>query len=154
LINVLAGEEGWFVFDLPGTTRDSVRVPVTRDDQDYLLIDTAGVRRRTKVDDFLEKFSIVKSLQAIEEANVVILVFDARAGISDQDATLAGIVEESGRAIVVAINKWDNLEPYQRQEVRRELDRKVPFVHPMKVFSSLLFMGVGGRSASGDLTSL
>ena len=145
LINVLAGEERVVVFDLPGTTRDSVRVPVTRDDQDYLLIDTAGVRRRTKVDDFLEKFSIVKSLQAIEEANVVILVFDARAGISDQDATLAGIVEESGRAIVVAINKWDNLEPYQRQEVRRELDRKVPFLTPYESFfiSALHGSGVG-----------
>ena len=128
LINRLLGEERVIVFDEPGTTRDSVAIPFQRDGRDYVLIDTAGVRRRARVTDVIEKFSVIKALQAMEQANVVILVLDARQGVGEQDATLVGHVLESGRALVVAVNKWDGLAPEQRGRVREEIRRKLPFL--------------------------
>ncbi len=128
LINRLLGEERLVTFDSPGTTRDSIYVPFRRDDRHYILIDTAGMRRRARVQDAVEKFSVIKTLQAIETSNVVILVLDAQEGIGEQDATLAGHVVESGRALVVAVNKWDGLAPDQRDEVRRGLSRKLGFL--------------------------
>ncbi len=128
LVNRLLGEERVVAFDQPGTTRDSVFIPFERDGKKYTLIDTAGVRRRAKVDNAIEKFSVIKTLQAIEEANVVILVLDAQLDIIDQDATLAGHILESGRALVVAINKWDGLDPDKREKVKADLERKLPFL--------------------------
>ncbi len=128
LVNRLLGEERVVAFDQPGTTRDSVFIPFVRDDKKYTLIDTAGVRRRAKVDNAVEKFSVIKTLQAIEEANVVILVLDAQLDIIDQDATLAGHVLESGRALVVAINKWDGLDQEKREKIKEDLERKLPFL--------------------------
>ena len=128
LVNRLLGEERVVAFDQPGTTRDSVFIPFERDDKKYTLIDTAGVRRRAKVDNAVEKFSVIKTLQAIEEANVVILVLDAQLDIIDQDATLAGHVLDSGRALVVAINKWDGLDQDKREKIKEDLERKLPFL--------------------------
>ncbi|HEY2818527.1 MAG TPA: ribosome biogenesis GTPase Der [Casimicrobiaceae bacterium] len=128
LANALLGEERLVTFDEPGTTRDAIYVDFERDDRRYTLIDTAGVRRRGKVLEAIEKFSVIKTLQAIEDANVVILLFDARDGISEQDAHLAGHVLEAGRAVVVGINKWDGLPEERREEVKRDLDRKLPFL--------------------------
>jgi GTPase len=128
LVNRLLGEERVVVFDQPGTTRDSVFIPFERDEKKYTLIDTAGVRRRAKVDNAVEKFSVIKTLQAIEEANVVILVLDAQLDIIDQDATLAGHVLESGRALVVAINKWDGLDQDKREKIKEDIERKLPFL--------------------------
>ena len=107
LVNALLGEERVVVSDAPGTTRDSIRVPLEREGRRYILIDTAGVRRRSKIDELLEKFSVLKTLQAIDEANVAILVIDASTGVSEQDASLSGYALEAGRAMVVAVNKWD-----------------------------------------------
>ena len=109
LTNRILGEERVVVYDLPGTTRDSVYIPMERDEREYILIDTAGVRKRKKINEAVEKFSIVKTLQAIEESNVVLLVIDAREGITDQDLSLLGFVLNSGRSLVVAVNKWDGL---------------------------------------------
>ena len=109
LTNRILGEERVVVYDMPGTTRDSVYIPMERDEREYILIDTAGVRKRKKISEAVEKFSIVKTLQAIEEANVVLLVIDAREGITDQDLSLLGFVLNSGRSLVVAVNKWDGL---------------------------------------------
>jgi GTP-binding protein len=128
LANALLGEERLVTFDEPGTTRDAIYVDFERDDRSYTLIDTAGVRRRGKVFESIEKFSVIKTLQAIEDANVVILLLDARDGISEQDAHLAGHVLEAGRAVVVGINKWDGLPEERREEVKRDLDRKLPFL--------------------------
>lgn len=110
LINRIMGEERVVAFDEPGTTRDSIHIPFEKDGTDYILIDTAGVRRRSKVSEMLEKFSIVKTLQALEDANVVMLILDAHQGIVEQDLHLAGLIIESGRAVVIAVNKWDGLE--------------------------------------------
>jgi len=128
LINRLLGEDRLVVYDQPGTTRDSVSVPFERDGERFELIDTAGVRRRSRVHEAVEKFSIVKALQAMDKAGVVIAVVDARDGISDQDVSLMGLVVERGRALVVAINKWDGLSREQRGKVRAELDRRLPFL--------------------------
>jgi GTP-binding protein len=128
LVNRLLGEERVVAFDQPGTTRDSVFIPFERDEKKYTLIDTAGVRRRAKVDNAIEKFSVIKTLQAIEEANVVILVLDAQLDIIDQDATLAGHVLDSGRALVVAINKWDGLDQDKRDKIKDDIERKLPFL--------------------------
>lgn len=128
LVNRLLGEERVLTSDLPGTTRDSIAIPFARDGKTYTLIDTAGVRRRSRVHEAIEKFSVIKTLQAIEAANVVILLLDARQGIADQDATLLGYILDSGRALVVAINKWDNLERDTRQQARREVERKLSFL--------------------------
>lgn len=128
LVNALVGEERVIAFDQPGTTRDSIYVEFERDGKPYILIDTAGVRRRGKVFETVEKFSVIKTLQAIEDANVVVLVLDARENISDQDAHLAGFVLETGRALVVAINKWDGLSPEIRDDVKRDISRKLAFL--------------------------
>ncbi len=128
LVNALLGEERVIAFDQPGTTRDAIEIPFERGDRRYVLIDTAGLRRRGKVFEAVEKFSVIKTLQAIERANVVVLLLDARTEISDQDAHIAGFVLESGRAVVVAVNKWDGLDEYARAEVRRALARKLAFL--------------------------
>lgn len=147
LINRMLGEERMVVFDMPGTTRDSIFIPFERDGTDYTLIDTAGVRRRARVDEAIEKFSIIKTLQAIEEAHVVIMVLDAHAGISEQDATLLGFVVNAGRALVLAVNKWDGLDGYQRETIRRELDLKLPFLD----FARLHFISALHGTGVGDL---
>jgi GTP-binding protein len=128
LVNALVGEERVIAFDQPGTTRDSIYVEFERDGKPYVLIDTAGVRRKGKVFETVEKFSVIKTLQAIEDANVVVLVLDARENISEQDAHLAGFVLETGRALVVAVNKWDGLPPEQRDDVKRDIGRKLAFL--------------------------
>lgn len=128
LVNRILGEERVLAFDQPGTTRDSIYIPCELAGQRYTLIDTAGVRRRHKVFETIEKFSVVKTLQAIEDAHVIILVLDAREGVSDQDASLAGFILESGRALVMAVNKWDGLDADQRAHVKREIERKLPFL--------------------------
>jgi len=128
LVNRLLGEERVLTFDQPGTTRDSIFIPFERDGQAYTLIDTAGVRRRSRVDEGIEKFSVIKTLQAIEAAHVVIMVLDASEGITEQDAHLLGHALESGRALVLAVNKWDGLESDQRTLIKRELDVKLPFL--------------------------
>jgi len=143
LVNSLLGEERVVVADFPGTTRDSIRIPFERGDRSYVLIDTAGVRRRGRVDEVLEKFSVAKTLQAVAEANVVILVLDAQQEISEQDASLAGFVLEQGRALVVAVNKWDGLDESQRDWVKRELDRKLMFLSFAKPHFTSALRGTG-----------
>lgn len=127
-INRLLGEERMLAYDSPGTTRDSVEVPFEKQGQRYTLIDTAGVRRRSRVHETIEKFSVIKTLQAIEQSHVVVMMMDARQGIGEQDATLLGYIIDSGRALVLAVNKWDHLEPDVRNNVRRELARKLAFL--------------------------
>ncbi len=145
LINRLIGEERLVAFDEPGTTRDSVRVPFERDGRHYVLIDTAGVRRRARVEEAVEKFSVVKALQAIDEANVVIGVLDAHETVAEQDATLLGHVAERGRALILAINKWDHIPPEQRDHVKNQLALKLPFLDfaPRHFISALHGSGVG-----------
>ena len=128
LINTLLGEERLIAFDQPGTTRDSVAIEFERGGRPYTLVDTAGLRRRGRVSDMVEKFSAVKTLQAIEDANVCILLLDATTPVSDQDAVIAGYILEAGRALVVAINKWDLADAPTRQRLRIELDRKLHFL--------------------------
>lgn len=128
LVNSLLGEERVIAFDQPGTTRDSIEIEFSRGGKDYTLIDTAGVRRRGKVFESIEKFSVIKTLQSIEDANVVVLVVDAQADISDQDAHIAGFVLEAGKALVVAVNKWDGLDKYNRDRVKHELERRLVFL--------------------------
>lgn len=147
LINRLVGEERLVVFDQPGTTRDSVAVPFERDGKHYVLIDTAGVRRRSRVHETIEKFSIIKALQAIEKAGVVIAVLDGREGITEQDVSLMGLIVERGRALVVVINKWDGLSVAQRREVRNELDRRLPFLE----FAKRITISALHGTAVGDL---
>lgn len=127
LVNRLLGEERVIASDVPGTTRDSIRIALERDGKRYTLIDTAGIRRRARVEDALEKFSVIKSLQSVEAAHVTVLMLDAREGVSEQDATLIGHVLESGRALVVAVNKWDGLDKYQREQCDSSLERKLDF---------------------------
>lgn len=145
LTNRILGEERVVVYDMPGTTRDSIFIPMQRDDREYVLIDTAGVRKRKKVSDAVEKFSIVKTLQAIEEANVVLLVVDAREGITDQDLSLLGFVLNAGRSLVLAVNKWDGLDSYVKDEIKREIDRRLGFVDFARLhfISALHGTGVG-----------
>jgi len=128
LINTLLGEERVIAFDQPGTTRDSLYLDFDRGARHYTLIDTAGVRKRGKVTDVIEKFSVIKTLQAIEDANVVILLVDAQADISEQDAHIAGYILEAGRALTIAVNKWDDLAKDARENVKRELSRKLAFL--------------------------
>ncbi len=128
LVNRLFGEERVVVSDVAGTTRDSIHVPLERDGRRYTLIDTAGVRRRGRVDDALEKFSAIKTLQSIAAAQVVIVLLDASEGVAEQDLTLIGQVLDAGRALVIAANKWDGLSAYERERVREGLDRKLNFV--------------------------
>jgi GTP-binding protein len=128
LINTLTGEQRVIAFDMPGTTRDSIEVPFERGGKHYTLIDTAGIRRRGKVFEAIEKFSVVKTLQSISEANVVVLLLDAQQDISEQDAHIAGFILESGRALVVAVNKWDGLQSDDRDQVKTLIDRKLDFL--------------------------
>lgn len=128
LVNALLGEERVIAFDQPGTTRDSIEIALQRGNKQYKLIDTAGVRKRGKIFEAIEKFSVVKTMQAIEQANVAILVVDARDGITEQDAHVAAYVLDSGRALVVAVNKWDGLEQDQREWIKNEIDRKLKFL--------------------------
>jgi GTP-binding protein len=128
LINTLVGEQRVIAFDMPGTTRDSIEVPFEKGGKHYTLIDTAGIRRRGKVFEAVEKFSVVKTLQSISEANVVVLMLDAQADIAESDAHIAGFILESGRALVVAVNKWDGLTSDQRDQVKYEIDRKLDFL--------------------------
>ncbi len=128
LVNAVLGEERMIAFDQPGTTRDSIYVDFERGGRPYTLIDTAGLRRRGRVVETVEKFSVVKTLQAIEDANVVVLVLDALQEISDQDAHIAGFIVEAGKALVVAVNKWDAADSERRESVRREIDRKLGFL--------------------------
>jgi GTP-binding protein len=128
MINSLLGEERVIAFDQPGTTRDSIYVDFERAGKHYTLIDTAGLRRKGKVFETLEKFSVIKTLQSIEDAHVVILVLDAQQDISDQDAHIAGFVVESGRALVVAVNKWDGLDSYVRDQLKGDLEAKLKFL--------------------------
>ena len=128
LINGLIGEERLIAFDMPGTTRDAIRVDFEYNGRPYELVDTAGLRKKGKVFEAIEKFSVVKTLQAIEDANVVILVVDAKNGIADHDAHIAGYVLDSGRALVVAVNKWDLMSDYDREMFNLELERKLHFL--------------------------
>ena len=128
LINTWLGEERLVAFDQPGTTRDAISVPFERAGQKFELIDTAGLRRKGKVFEAIEKFSVVKTLQAISDANVVLLLIDATQGVSDQDAHIAGYVLEAGRAVVIAINKWDAVDSYQRETLERSIEHRLPFL--------------------------
>jgi GTP-binding protein len=147
LINRMLGEERVLAYDQPGTTRDSIFIPFRRDGVDYTLIDTAGVRRKARVQEVIEKFSVIKTLQAIDAANVVILVLDAQSGISEQDATLAGYIAEKGRALIIAVNKWDGLDAHDRAAVKKQLELKLPFLD----FASTLFISALHGTAVGDL---
>jgi GTP-binding protein len=128
LINAWLGEERLVAFDQPGTTRDAIHVPFERDGRKFELIDTAGLRRKGKVFEAIEKFSVVKTLQAIADANVVLLLIDATQGVSDQDAHIAGYILESGRAVVIAINKWDATDDYQREQLQRSIETRLAFL--------------------------
>ena len=145
LVNRMLGEDRVVVFDLPGTTRDSIYIPYERYDETYTLIDTAGVRRRGRVNETVEKFSIVKTLQAIEDSHVVILVVDAQEGLVEQDLHLMGTVVDAGRALVVAVNKWDHLDPDLRAKIRETLKRRLSFIPWAKThyISALHGTGVG-----------
>ncbi len=128
LVNRLLGEERMIASEVPGTTRDSIAVDMERDGREYRLIDTAGLRRKGRVDEVVEKFSVVKTLQAIEQCQVAVLMLDATEGVTDQDASVLGAVLDAGRALVVAINKWDGLTEYQREQAEALLSRKLSFV--------------------------
>ena len=128
LINALLGEERVITFDAPGTTRDAIDVPFDFGGQPFVLVDTAGLRRKGKIFETVEKFSVVKTLQAIDQANVVLLVLDASAEVAEQDAHIAGYILEAGRALVIAVNKWDGLDDYTRTTVKRSLERKLHFL--------------------------
>src|SRR5690606_5918816 len=121
------------VFDMPGTTRDSIYIPYTREGRDYVLIDTAGVRRRGRIDEKVEKFSVIKTLQAIDDSNVTVIVIDAQEGIVDQDLHMIGYALDAGRALVVAINKWDGLTADQKNYIKIEMDRRFNFISYVKV---------------------
>jgi len=145
LINHLLGEERLVAYDMPGTTRDSIFVPFERHGRRYTLIDTAGVRRRGKIGEVVEKFSVIKTLQSIDAANVALVLIDAREGISDQDLNLIGYVIDAGRAVVVALNKWDDVDEEARQQLRRDLQRRLAFLDFTRIhmISALTGSGVG-----------
>jgi GTPase len=145
LINTWLGEERLVAFDLPGTTRDAISVPFERGGQKFELIDTAGLRRKGKVFEAIEKFSVVKTLQAIESANVVLLLLDATQGITDQDAHIAGYILESGRAVVLAVNKWDAVDEYQREQLQRQIETRLAFLKfaPLHFISAIKRQGLG-----------
>ena len=147
LINTWLGEERLVAFDLPGTTRDAITVPFERDGQKFALIDTAGLRRKGKVFEAIEKFSVVKTLQAIESANVVLLLLDATQGVTDQDAHIAGFILDAGRAVVLAINKWDAVDAYQRELVQRSIETRLAFLK----FAELHFISARKRQGLGPL---
>ncbi|AUQ26322.1 ribosome biogenesis GTPase Der [Dickeya zeae] len=145
LTNRILGEDRVVVYDMPGTTRDSIYIPMERDGRDYVLIDTAGVRKRGKITDTVEKFSVIKTLQAIEDANVVLLVIDAREGISDQDLSLLGFILNSGRSLVIVVNKWDGLTQEVKDQVKETLDLRLGFIDFARIhfISALHGSGVG-----------
>lgn len=147
LTNRILGEERVVVYDMPGTTRDSIYIPMERDGQDYVLIDTAGVRRRGKVTETVEKFSVIKTLQAIEDANVVLLVIDAREGIADQDLSLLSFILNSGRSLVIAVNKWDGLSHEVKDKIKETLDERLDFID----FARLHFISALHGSGVGNL---
>lgn len=145
LVNRILGENRVVVFDQPGTTRDSIDVPFEKNGQAFVLIDTAGIRRRSKVSETVEKFSAIKAFQAVEKAHVVIYLIDASEGVTDQDASLLGMVLESGRGLIIGLNKWDGLSPAQREQVRRQIDVKLIFTEfaERHFISALHGTGVG-----------
>lgn len=147
LINVWLGEERLVAFDLPGTTRDAISVPFEREGQRFELIDTAGLRRRGKVFEAIEKFSVVKTLQAVESANVVLLLIDATQGVTDQDAHIAGYILENGRAVVLAVNKWDAIDDYQREVVKRSIETRLGFLK----FANMHLISAQKRQGLGPL---
>jgi GTP-binding protein len=147
LINTWLGEERLVAFDMPGTTRDAISVPFERNGQKFELVDTAGLRRKGKVFEAIEKFSVVKTLQAIESASVVLLLIDAEQGVTDQDAHIAGYILESGRAVVVAVNKWDAVDEYQRELVKRSLETRLGFLK----FASLHLISAKKRQGLGPV---
>jgi len=147
LINVWLGEERLVAFDMPGTTRDAISVPFEREGQKFELIDTAGLRRRGKVFEAIEKFSVVKTLQAIESANVVLLLIDATQGVTDQDAHIAGYILENGRAVVLAVNKWDAVDDYQRELVKRSIETRLGFLK----FANMHLISAQKRQGLGPL---
>ena len=147
LINTWLGEERLVAFDMPGTTRDAISVPFERNGQKFELIDTAGLRRKGKVFEAIEKFSVVKTLQAIESANVVLLLLDATRGVTDQDAHIAGYILESGRAVVLAVNKWDAVDAYQRELLQRSIETRLAFLK----FATIHFISAKKRQGLGPL---
>ena len=150
LINRILGEERVVAFDLPGTTRDSIEVPFEKDDQRYTLIDTAGVRRRGKISETVEKFSVIKTLQAIDECNVCVLLLDATERITDQDLNLLGYVIDKGRALIVAVNKWDGLEVEQREQIKTDISRRLEFLS----FTNIEFISALHGTGVGNLFKL
>jgi GTP-binding protein len=152
MVNRVLGEERVVVFDMPGTTRDSIYIPFERDGRRYTLIDTAGVRRRKSVHEAVEKFSVIKTMQAIEEANVVVMMMDAQKEIADQDLHLLGFIVEAGRALVLVINKWDGLDDYQKQKIRDDVDKQLSFIRFAEIFyvSALHGSNVGKLYAAID----
>jgi GTPase len=145
LINTWLGEERLVAFDQPGTTRDAITVPFERNGQKFELIDTAGLRRRGKVFEAVEKFSVVKTLQAISDANVVLLLLDATQGVTDQDAHIAGYILESGRAVALAVNKWDAVDGYQKETLQRSIEQRLAFLKfaPVLHISAIKRQGLG-----------
>jgi GTP-binding protein len=143
MVNALLGEERVIAFDMPGTTRDSIEIPFERDGRHYSLIDTAGIRRKGKVFEAIEKFSVVKTLKSISDANVVLLLLDAQQDISEQDAHIAGFVLEAGRALVVGVNKWDGLQQDAREHIKREIERKLSFLSFAKMHFISAIKGTG-----------
>jgi GTP-binding protein len=152
LVNALLGEERVIAFDQPGTTRDSIHIDFERGERRYTLIDTAGLRRRGKVEETAEKFSVIKTLQSIEDAHVAILVLDARQDIVDQDAHIAGFILDAGRALVVAVNKWDGTDEAARTQIKRDLERKLSFLDFARThfISALTGHGLGALLQSVD----
>lgn len=147
LVNRILGEERVVVYDAPGTTRDSIFINFKRHEKDYVLIDTAGIRRRGKIYQAIEKFSVIKALQAIEAANVVVFLIDAQENITDQDLKLLGFVLDAGKALVLAVNKWDNLGMQQREKIKSELDRRLKFID----FASIYFISALHGTGVGNL---
>lgn len=143
LVNRILGEERVIAYDQPGTTRDSIFIPFKRSTTEYILIDTAGIRKKSKINEALEKFSTIKALQAVEESNVVVLVIDAREGIAEQDLHLLDFTVNAGKALVIAINKWDSMEKHQHEQVQRELDRRLAFIDFARVHFISAFYGTG-----------
>ncbi|MCK9285694.1 MAG: ribosome biogenesis GTPase Der [Rhodocyclaceae bacterium] len=151
LINTLLGEERVIAFDMPGTTRDAIEIPFERNGKQYTLIDTAGLRRKGRVFEAVEKFSVIKTLQAVEESNVVVLMVDASQDISDQDAHIAGFCIEAGRALVLAVNKWDAVDDYTRDQVKQEIARKLNFLGFARTHT---ISALNGQGIAGVLTAV
>ncbi len=152
LTNRILGEERVIVFDQPGTTRDSIFIPLQRHEKNYTLIDTAGIRRRGKIFEATEKFSVVKTLQAIEASHVVLFIMDAREGVTDQDLRLLGFILDTGKSLVIALNKWDGLSTYEKEQARATIDRRLVFIPFVRIhfISALHGTGVGNLFASID----